>query len=161
MEKKLLDNKGSLRAPDLFWLAVRLAIGSIFAYAGFMKLIEPVENFEAAISDYNLFPPSIIPAIARTVPWIELIGGTFLFLGYLPQHSAAVIGSLSLSFAIILAISILGGEGAESCGCFGESGIKLTSNQMFVLDTLACAGSLKLFARKAFPLSLHTRLTRS
>ncbi|MBI4430392.1 MAG: DoxX family membrane protein [Candidatus Omnitrophica bacterium] len=145
---------------DFVWFALRVAIGFTFAYAGFMKLIEPIENFESVVSDYDLFSRDLVPVIARTVPWIELIGGTFLLLGYAPKFSSATIGALALAFSMLLGASILAGKGEKSCGCFGESGIKLSANHMFVLDLLVCISSARMYLFESFPLSLHAWLIR-
>lgn len=153
-----MPDQPKLNNADYGWVILRILIGFIFAYAGFMKLVEPIENFQAAIADLNLIPSQLVPWIARIVPWIELIGGTFLLLGYLPKQSSATISSLSLSFAFLLGASVLAGKGMKACGCFGESGIKLTTNQMFVLDLLVCMSCLKLYLRNIFPLSLHSWL---
>ena len=145
---------------EYIWFVLRIAVGFIFAYAGFMKLIEPVENFQAAIADFHVFPPFGVYWIARIVPWIELMGGTFFLLGYLPKISSAAVGTLAFAFVILLGISIFSGKGAESCGCFGESGIRLTRNQMFVLDLCSFFIAFKLSFRNKFPYSLHRTLTR-
>jgi len=155
----LVEQKTPSSRSDYVWLILRIAIGFIFAYAGFMKLIEPVENFEAAITDFNLFSPSAIHGIARVVPWIELMGGTFLLLGYLPKMSAAAVGTLAFGFVVLLGISVLNGKGSQSCGCFGESGIKLTRNQMFILDLSVFLIAFKLFRKNKFTCSLHSALT--
>jgi len=156
----LVEQKTSSSRSDYVWLILRIAIGFIFAYAGFMKLIEPVENFEAAITDFNLFSPTLVHWIARIVPWIELMGGTFLLLGYLPRISSAAVGALAFGFVVLLGMSVLTGKGSESCGCFGESGIKLSRNQMFILDLGAFFIAFKLFRKNKFPCSLHNALTR-
>lgn len=153
-----MPNQPKLSSADYGWVMLRILIGCIFAYAGFMKLVEPVENFQAAISDLNLIPAHLIPWIARIIPWFELIGGTFLLLGYLPKQSSVTISGLSLAFVFLLGASVLAGKGTKACGCFGESGIKLTTNQMFVLDLLVCMSCLKLYLRNSFPLSLHSWL---
>lgn len=138
---------------------LRVAVGCIFAYAGFMKLLSPVENFEAAILDYGVFPVPAAKLLAHIIPWIEAVGGTFLALGYLPRQSAATISLLALSFIALLGFAVLSGKGGEDCGCFGESGIHLTTSQMLALDLCSFLASLGLIRQKTFPLSLHEKLT--
>ena len=159
-EKNPVADQPKLNSADYGWIILRMLIGCIFVYAGFIKLVEPVQNFQAAISDLNLIPTHLVPWIARIVPWIELIGGTFLLLGYLPRWSSVTISSLSLVFVFLLGASVLAGKGMKPCGCFGESGIKLTTNQMFVLDLLVCMTCLRLYLRNSFPFSFETWLNR-
>ena len=140
-----------------FWFVVRLFLGTVFAYSGFSKLMEPMENFRGIIAQYEVIPYVFVPAIALIFPWLELIFGIFLFLGYAPRVSALVLAFFSLSFLILLGSSkLLLGSFPVSCGCFGENGIHLTVRQVFLLDLFDMAIGLKLSQIKFHPLSLDS-----
>lgn len=141
------------------WFILRFMVGFIFAYAGFAKLLEPIENFETALRDYEVFPTETIGIIARTVPWMESFAGSFLLLGYLPRQSAIVTAALAFGFVTLLGFSMVTGHGAEHCGCFGESGIQFTTTQMFFLDLCSFVSAVQLARQKVFPISLHSRLS--
>lgn len=136
-------------------LCARLFVGSIFAYAGFLKLMEPAANFQAVLESYPLLPTAVIPFLARTIPWAEWLAGTFLIVGYMTQASALLLTLLSLGFVAVLT-SQLGGHGAESCGCFG-SGLALTVRQAYLLDWASGILGIYLFSRKRHPLALENR----
>ncbi len=124
---------------------VRFFLGALFAYAGFMKLMEPAANFQAALGQYPLLPAWAVPFLARAVPWAEWIFGMFLVIGYARRLSALALGALSLGFIAALSHPAAGARIAESCGCFGEAGLHLT--QAYLLDW-ACLAAAALSLRR-------------
>ena len=124
----------------------RLFLGGVFAYSGFMKLMEPAANFQAVLEHYPLLPAWALPFLAQTVPWAEWIFGMFLVVGYARRVSALSLGILSLGFIAALTGPVMGagGDMPEACGCFGESGLRLSLGQAYLLDwiCLALAGAL-------------------
>jgi uncharacterized membrane protein YphA (DoxX/SURF4 family) len=114
----------------------RMLLGLVFAYSGFTKLMEPVENFQGGIAAYDIIPYIFIPFLARVIPWIEFFFGSFLIVGYLPRVSAAILAAMSFSFVLLILITrfVTGGLPAD-CGCFGEgSFVHLKPLQVFILD---------------------------
>lgn len=114
----------------------RIFIGLIFAYSGFIKLMEPVENFQGGMAAYEIIPYAVIPFLARIIPWIEFLFGSFLILGYLPRVSALVLAVMSFSFVLlILTTRIVTGALPAHCGCFGEGSlIHLKPLQVLAMD---------------------------
>lgn len=144
---------------DLFWFFLRVAAGAVFVYAGFSKIIEPVENFQAVLSEYPLIPSFFVPWIAYIAPWLELIFGWFFIVGYLPKISSAVLAGLAACFFTSLAGTVFFfGKEPMSCGCFGEGGIQLSVSQVLILDVFLFAVSIRHFFMKPWSLSLHARL---
>ncbi len=142
------------------WLAGRIFMGTVFAYAGYTKLMAPYENFRGAIAHYEVIPYALAGPIARVMPWFELLFGVFLILGYLPRISALALSLFSLTFLLVMGASnVLFEAGGKDCGCFGEGGfIHLTVHQVFCLDILNFFLGLKLYSLKKHPLSLDRRL---
>jgi uncharacterized membrane protein YphA (DoxX/SURF4 family) len=141
------------------WLALRLWLGLVFAYAGFSKLTEPIENFRAILAQYEIIPYSLVPYLAPVLPWIELTFGIFLMLGYLPRVSALVLSLLSFGLLLILAGNwIFFKTFPASCGCFGQGGIQLTPLQVFFLDLANGMIGLGLFFVKKHIWSLEEKL---
>ena len=137
-------------------------MGILFAYSGWSKLTEPTANFEAALLKYGVFSPGWIPWIARILPWAEWVLGSFLVVGYVPKFSAAMTGLMTLAFLITLGSSRLFLEsGGTDCGCFGKSSfIHLSVRQIFFVDLVSFAVSLRLFFLKEFPGTLHSFLVK-
>lgn len=124
------------RLKDAFLLTARLMSGALFFYSGFSKLIQPAEYFEVAIGQYALGSPDIAHYAALAVPWIEILSGTFLFLGYLLEASAGVLAVLTGLFQLVLGQALVRRLPMDECGCFGGGFIHLTLYQSFVLDTI-------------------------
>ena len=152
-----------LRLPPIVWFIARLFLGLVFAYSGFSKLMEPMENFRGALAQYAVIPYALSPFIAMIFPWIEFLFGAFLILGFIPRQSALTLGLLSLGFLIVLGSSnILLGHGTDNCGCFGEHGIiHLSIRQVFFLDIFDMALGFKLFSIRDHPWSSDAWLKKS
>ena len=75
---------------SIFWFFARLFVGVVLAAAGFLKLIEPVENVTAILAAYPVISDNFAFILARALPWAELIFGSFLILGYALRIPAGV-----------------------------------------------------------------------
>ncbi|MFZ5803109.1 MAG: DoxX family protein [Candidatus Omnitrophota bacterium] len=145
-----------------FWFFVRAMIGGIFIYSGFTKLIEPIENFRYLLNEYTVFPKALVPAITIVFPWLEVVLGVFLITGYLTRFSALVLTGFSFGFVFVLVLSrwILG-IWPDSCGCFGESGLKITVPQILMIDTINVLLGFQLFRMREHWLTLDRWLCGS
>lgn len=111
----------------------RLLVGGTFMAAGFMKLLEPAENFQLVLEQFTWIPQAALEPLAASIPWLEWIAGGWLLAGFLPRLAAAVLGLLSLSFIVVLSGPVWTGQGLAECGCFG-AGAGISMNQAYVLD---------------------------
>ena len=144
------------------WFLSRLWVGGVFAFSGFAKLAEPVENFRAAVVGYAVFPYDWTLPIAFVLPWLELVFGIFLIVGYAPRFSAWVLSLLALSFLVLLGMSFLKtGHLPADCGCFGKSGLTLSGSQVAILDSVNFLLAGRLSFLKSHWLSLDSRLRQS
>jgi uncharacterized membrane protein YphA (DoxX/SURF4 family) len=134
----------------------RMFLGLVFAYSGFTKLMEPVENFQGGMAAYEIIPYVVIPFLARVIPWIEFLFGAFLILGYLPRVSALMLAVMSWSFVLlILTTRIVTGALPADCGCFGEGSlIHLKPMQVLVMDVCSTLIGIRLALLKNHPFSL-------
>lgn len=144
----------------VFLFLGRLLIGLVFAYSGYTKLMDPVENFQGAVAAYDIIPYIFVPYIARIIPWIEFIFGMLVLAGYMTRVSALVIAGMSLSFVVLIAATkVLTGTMPADCGCFGEgSFFHLAPLQVVVLDIVSAVIGLKLFLTSKHPFSLDALL---
>lgn len=138
----------------------RMFLGLIFAYSGFTKLMEPVENFQGGMAAYEIIPYAVIPFLARVIPWVEFLFGAFLVLGYLPRASAFVLAGMSWSFILlILTTRLVTGVLPADCGCFGEGSlIHLKPMQVLIMDICNTVIGLRLALLKTHPFSLSALL---
>ncbi len=142
----------------LFW--GRMFLGLIFAYSGFTKLMEPVENFQGGMAAYEIIPYGIVPFLAHVIPWIEFLFGAFLILGYLPRVSALVLAAMSWSFVLLIVTTrVVTGALPADCGCFGEgSWIHLKPYQVLIMDICNTVIGIRLALLKSHPFSVSTLL---
>jgi uncharacterized membrane protein YphA (DoxX/SURF4 family) len=111
------------RASIFRWavIAGRLLLGGIFIYAAYTKLREPFLLFAMSINAYKLVPEGVAVALARVLPWAELVLGLALVAGIFQRLSTLAATSLLGVFFTIMAHAYKPGQGADqiSCGCFG------------------------------------------
>jgi uncharacterized membrane protein YphA (DoxX/SURF4 family) len=142
---------------------LRIFVGFFFAYAGFSKLMEPIENFRGVIAQYQVLPYALVPYVAEVMPWLEFIFGVFMLLGFSVPWTSAALAFLCLGFLIVIGSSnMLLEAGGKDCGCFGQGGpIHLTVRQVFGLDLVNLFIALRLFYVKKTPLSLDQLIEES
>lgn len=137
--------------------AVRVFLGVILGWAGVVKIRNP-EAFIEIVKAYNLLPEELVVLWGIFLPWIELVTGLFLFLGF--WHKSAVLSSSGLFFIFAAAVSINILRGADiACGCFGfnETNLHVVLLQDFVFLICCCF----LFFLKSTPYSLDHFLSTS
>lgn len=149
------SGRPAARWVGLVWLAARIFLGLVFAYSGFVKLVGPVENFQAAVAEYPVIPHFLIPLIAVVSPWFEYVFGAFLILGYAPRLSALALAFFSFGFLILVMTRPEFWTGKEaSCGCFGDGWFRPTLRQIFKLDLVDVLIGVRLFCLKGHLWSL-------
>jgi uncharacterized membrane protein YphA (DoxX/SURF4 family) len=104
------------------WLAVpvRWYLGVLFVGACVHKIAEPA-SFALDIATYDILPLAAINLMAIGLPWIELIAGVMLIVGWRVRGSSLVITGMMLVFLVALCIALARGLDM-SCGCFASQG---------------------------------------
>ncbi len=101
-------------------LLARLLIGGLFIYASFHKVIDP-GDFAQSVRNYLILPPQWTNIVAITLPWIELLVGVFLIIGFQTKPSALIVSGLMCVFIVALSNAYYTGLDIN-CGCFSSSG---------------------------------------
>src|SRR4051812_18303092 len=100
-------------------ILLRVVLGLIFVYAGYIKLKDPWQLFAASIVSYDLVPLWMAEWTAKILPWLEVAGGAGLLVGwrFLPPASIGT-ALLLLVFNTLVWRAFLQGKEID-CGCFG------------------------------------------
>ncbi len=107
----------------------RLIVGGTFIWAGILKIIDPLE-FAQNISNYRVFSRIVSFFLALILPWVEVICGFFLILGFLRRGSALLLSLLLFSFLGLIGVTLIRGINID-CGCFGSLNRKLDISLFF------------------------------
>jgi uncharacterized membrane protein YphA (DoxX/SURF4 family) len=115
--------------------------GGVFIYASLDKIKHP-DLFAEAVYNYQLLPEAAVNLVAIWLPWLELLGGGLLVVGFWVPGSVLVLGGLMLLFVGSLGINLARGLDIH-CGCF----ITQSTDSMTVLTLLrdACFLLLALY----------------
>jgi len=100
-------------------LLLRLYLGGVFIAACWYKIAEP-DAFALSIATYDILPLGLINAMAITLPWIELVCGVCLILGWWTRAAALAVAGMMVMFIVALA-SALARDLQLSCGCFASA----------------------------------------
>jgi putative oxidoreductase len=95
----------------------RLVLGGLFAYAGAVKVLDPLD-FAQNIRNYSLVGQSLSFIAAVVLPWLEILAGVALAAGIWKRASALIITGLLVFFILLTLVTIARGLDVE-CGCFG------------------------------------------
>lgn len=129
------------RAGAVSWLVVvaRLLVGGVFVFAGMSKLALPHGEVVAQLQQYTVIPRLVIPLIAAVLPWVEVLSGAALLIGFLTTLAAWLVGVQLVSFCLLMLVVLATGIQIEDCGCFGSLGWTETPLQVLLRDLVMLA----------------------
>lgn len=103
--------------PLFFW--IRLVLGAVFIFASLDKILHP-EAFAKVIYNYQILPGSLINISAIVLPWVELLLGCALLLGWWLPGAVGLANLLLVTFFGALLFNTARGLNVH-CGCFSTS----------------------------------------
>jgi uncharacterized membrane protein YphA (DoxX/SURF4 family) len=131
---------------------IRAIAGGTLLWAGWVKIPEPI-LFAQTVRAYNVLPLFLVNSYAIVVPWIEVVTGICLILGFWTRSSALVSFLLLFSFGVALGVNLY--RGADlSCGCFSLDGTGGSLQEAMVRDVFLILGSISLFLARGIPFSI-------
>jgi len=133
-------------------VVLRVALGLVLVYAAYTKLRQSWLLFAMSIDSYQLLPQWGVLALARTLPWFELLVGVILISGLWLRYAATAAAALFILFFSAMITSYARGLQID-CGCFGPgealSATTLTRDGIL----LAAAICLAILALRRRPLN--------
>ena len=124
-------------------LAARVVLGSVFIVASLDKIIHP-ELFARTVYNYQLLPEVAVNVVALWIPWLELVGGAFLLLGFWVRGSVILLTGLLLVFLGALGFNLARGLDV-ACGCLSTSSKDPVTALTLLRDSLFLVVALYLF----------------
>ncbi len=137
-----------MKKTPLVCFLFRVAIGGLFVYSGFSKLMEPLSNFVGVILGYLIIGPRLAFWAAQVLPWAELLAGTFFLLGLWTRQSLAVIALMCAVFFAAILSTYWRGIPLHDCGCFGNGAQALPLWTTLALDGLMLLGLSWMYWKK-------------
>lgn len=141
----------TLRLVDCLALLARLALAALFLYSGGAKIAHQQE-FYHTLQGYQLLPAWASAVVALYLPWVEVMVGLFLLVGYRLRRVVALAAALLVLFMAVIASAVARGITLQECGCFPGSGppgpLSLARDAAFLLLCLL------VYARGHSPLSI-------
>ncbi|NND16000.1 MAG: DoxX family membrane protein [Eudoraea sp.] len=119
---------------------VRLIVGALFIFSGFIKLNDPVgfafkleEYFSPAVFDLSFLMPLAL-TLAIVIVIAEVLLGLALLLGYKTKMTLWLLLGMIVFFTFLTFYSAYFNK-VTDCGCFGDA-IKLTPWESFTKDVI-------------------------
>jgi uncharacterized membrane protein YphA (DoxX/SURF4 family) len=118
----------------IIWIG-RLVLGGIFVYAGFSKLLLPnthlwpifvlrfsvsmnISRFAEQVESYKMISPVASQVVAHTLPFVEIVLGLLLLIGWRLRIWATAMTAIMVGFlAVVTRAYLLHMD--INCGCFG------------------------------------------
>jgi putative oxidoreductase len=140
-------------------LPLRIYLGGVFLLACYFKILDP-GSFALDVATYQLLPQELINLQALILPWVELLAGVLLVIGWRTRASALLVAGMMVMFLVALAMAL--GQGLEmGCGCFAnEGGDDPISWRTMVRDTIWLKMALYVLIFDRDPIGLDRILTR-
>jgi uncharacterized membrane protein YphA (DoxX/SURF4 family) len=118
----------------IIWIG-RLVLGGIFVYAGFSKLLLPnthlwpmfvlkfslsmnISSFAQQVESYKLISPETSQLVAHVLPFVEIVLGLLLLIGWRLRIWATAITVIMVGFLTVVSRAYLLHMDIN-CGCFG------------------------------------------
>lgn len=125
---------------------LRIGLGAVFVYAGFLKIREPVA-FAGSVAAYQILPYFLNYLVAATIPWVEAACGILLIFGYRVKAAAGIVAAMNVLFIVLLASTIARGLDID-CGCFRQGGGKTSAWIAILRDIVFLSVALILFSTR-------------
>lgn len=108
-------------------------IGALFLVSGFMKLIQPYQNFLLVVHNYQILNGLAAEWFARTLPWAEFVLGVFMVAGLWLRPVLLGLWAMNTMFIAALSSAMIRKLPLQECGCFGDT-FSLPPQWMLAMD---------------------------
>jgi putative oxidoreductase len=137
------------------WRILDLIVGGVFAYAGAIKALDPVQ-FANGIDNYKALPWFVSVRLALYLPWLEILCGLALIFRFFYRGGLSI---LSVLTSVFIGVTVAAkARGLDiSCGCFGHASQHWNFWQHLAVDLAILALLVVALIREQLGLSLSFR----
>lgn len=121
----------------LLVLIISASLALLFFMAARHKMSEPL-RFAGTLSAYRLLPESLVPAVARVLPYFEMALVFMILLPFTRTFAAIAAAALLSVYALAMAVNMARGRSDIDCGCGGQP--QLLSPWLLVRNFVLIAG---------------------
>lgn len=140
-------------------LVLRLVLGVVFIIAAYGKLLHP-DVLVSTVINFDILPMGLAKLFAYVLPWIEIISGAMLIVGFGIRGASLSLGLLLVSFIIAVAVNMHRGVSME-CGCFDIFGMnEKIGSAILIRDTIFLVVTVVFLFTKKFMLSIDGRMKK-
>ena len=133
-------------AMGVFALTLRLLLGALFIYTGWMKAADP-GAFLLSVRSFQLVQDPYAAWIAMGLPWLEILAGAALVTGLCIEGGLAVIAGMLAAFLWALVYSWQRGLDVD-CGCFGKEETTFSYGRRIAQDIALLAVAVGLLVHR-------------
>ena len=126
-----------------FYHGARLVLGVIFIYASYDKILHP-KAFAEIIYNYQILPDGLINITALLLPWLEMLMGVFLIVGFWMSGTVMWCNTLLVVYIGALWFNLARGLDVN-CGCFSTTKGSSISIETILWDVAFLTLSIYLF----------------
>lgn len=113
----------------------RFFLGGVFVYASYSKILNP-DAFAETVFNYQILPNNLVNLTAIILPWLELIVGFCLMIGWWIPGAVVIVNALLMVFIATSFFNLARGLDVQ-CGCFSAGILETTSTRLTILrDTV-------------------------
>lgn len=98
---------------------LRLILGAVFIYAALDKIAHP-DAFAKIVWYYRIVPEGFINLLALFLPWVEMLSGVLLIIGYWEKAATLLVAGMLAVFIAALSVALTRGIDIN-CGCFSTT----------------------------------------
>ena len=131
-----MNRRGTIEIiRDCIGIAARLSLAATFIWACIHKIAEPAP-FALQVATYQILPLSLVNFQAIALPWVELVTGVLLVIGFWTRPAALVTIGMNIMFITAIALALQADLHLQ-CGCFAAPGAgEEMSADLIVRDAL-------------------------
>jgi putative oxidoreductase len=122
---------------------LRLIIGGVFIYAGWVKRNDGVD-FADSVASFRMLPTLLVMPLTLTIPPFEIAAGAMVLTGLWKRVGTLGLLLMSATYCIALATALARGI-TVNCGCFGASVVGANPWVDLGRDLLLAAGCAILY----------------